>query len=106
MSLPRISIDQAHAHAETHVQGAVDNLVYWATRMIESNDRGDLVTAEVRDNLEVVLREAQALNEAQTQEAVAWWIGRYLGRRATHLEQAVGAERMPPAQLEQAAPTD
>ncbi|MBO0683245.1 MAG: hypothetical protein J2P45_08835 [Candidatus Dormibacteraeota bacterium] len=83
----------------------MDNLVYWATRMVESNDRGEVVTGEVRDNLEVVLREAQALNEAQTPEAVAWWIGRYLERQATQLALAIGEDGSPPTQVERAAPT-
>lgn len=95
-------MDQAHAHTERHVQRAVNDLVYWATRMVESNDHGEVVTGEVRDNLEVALREAQALGEAQTTDAVGWWIGRYLERQATQLALAIGEEGSPPTLVERA----
>jgi phosphotransacetylase len=101
----RISMDQAHAHTERHVQRAVNDVVYWATRMVESNDQGEVVTGEVRDNLNVALREVQALSEAQTTEAVAWWIGRYLERQATQPALATGEESSARTQVEQAAPT-
>lgn len=91
-------MDQAQAHAERHVQQAVDNLVYWATQMVESNDRGEVVTGEVRDNLMSALQETQALSLIQTPEAVSWWIGRYLERKTVQLDLAIGHERTAPTQ--------
>jgi hypothetical protein len=101
----RISMDQAHAHAERHMQRAVDNLVYWATRMVERIDRGEVVTGEARDNLVVALHEARTLSQAETPEAVGWWIGRYLERKAAQLELPIADEGSPPTQVEQAALT-
>lgn len=90
-------MDQAHAHAERHVQRAVNNLVHWATQMVESNDRGEVVTGEIRDNLLLALRETQALNLTQTPEAVGWWIGRYLERKTVQLDLAIPQENGAPA---------